>query len=133
MKTDELKLTTPAFLPVLSIAAINLILLLFLLLVFCSPLINPSGFEIRIPRTTIHEGLKANQTINITAENVLYFNNKVVTLNELKKNLSKIDPKDINVFIQVDKRSSMGRMMDVWNLCRNLGSSRVHIIASQNN
>ena len=119
--------------PILAVAAINLFLLILLVLIFCSSLAKPAGFEIRMPRAIVSEGLQADQTIRITAENVLYFNNKVFTLNELKKNLAKIDFKYQNIFIRVDRRSSMGRVMDFWDLCRALGDSHVHIVAGQEN
>lgn len=121
------------FHPILAIASLNLLSLLFLLLIFCSSLAKPAGFEIRIPRVVISEGLENNQTITITAENVLYFNSKVVTLNELKKDLSKINFKQPNILIHAHRHSSMGRVMDVWDLCRALGSSHVHIVAGEEN
>ncbi len=121
------------FHPILAVAFLNLFLLLFLLLIFCSSLAKPAGFEIRMPRAVISEGLENNQAITITSENVLYFNGKVVTLNELKKDLSKAVFKPQNIFIHAHRHSSMGRIMDVWDLCRALGSSHVHIVAGEEN
>ncbi|MBI3602488.1 MAG: biopolymer transporter ExbD [Candidatus Omnitrophica bacterium] len=131
MKTNNL---TPAFVPlhpVLAVAAMNLFLLFLLVLIFFSSLAKPSGFEIRMPRAVVSEGLQGAQTITITAENVLYLNGKVIILNELKRDLAKVNFKDQNIFIRADRRSSMGRVMDVWDLCRALGGSRVHILASE--
>ncbi len=119
--------------PVLAVAAMNLFLLVLLVLIFCSSLAKPAGFEIRMPRAVVSEGLQGDQTIGITAENVLYFNGKVVTLNELKKDLAKVNFKHQNIFIRAHRRSSMGRVTDVWDLCRALGSSRVHILAGEEN
>jgi biopolymer transport protein ExbD len=121
------------FHPILAVASFNLFLLIFLFLIFCSSMSKPAGFEIRMPRTVATEGLANNQTITITAENVLYFNGKVVTLNELKKSIAKMDFKNQNIFIRTHPRSSMGRVMEVWDLCRALGSSYVHIVAGDEN
>ena len=119
--------------PILAIAALNLFLLILLMLIFCSSFSKPAGFEIRLPRAVVSEGLQAGLSISITAENVLYFNRKVVTLNELKKDLAKVDFKHQNIFIRVDRRASMSRVIDVWNLSRALGSDHVHIIESVEN
>ncbi len=118
--------------PILAFAAMNLFLLVLLILIFCSTFSKPAGLEIRIPKALLSEGLQEDQTIAITAENVLYFNGKVVTLNELKKSLIKINFKNQNIFVRVDQHSSMGRVMDVWDLCRALGSSHVHIVSGSN-
>ncbi len=71
--------------------------------------------------------------IAITAENVFYLNGKVVTLSELKKDLAKIEFSRRNISIRVDRHSSMGRVMDVWDLCRSLGNSHVHIVTDERN
>ncbi len=133
MKSDDLQPPFVPLHPILAFAAMNLFLLILLVLIFCSSLSRPAGFEISMPRAVLSEGLQTDQTIAITAENVLYFNGKVVTLNELKKNLVKIDPKNQNILIRVDRHSSMGRIMDVWDLCRALGNSHVHMMAGQEN
>ena len=133
MKLEDLTSPFIPLHPILAFAAMNLFLLILLILIFCSSLSKPAGFEIRMPRAILSEGLQRDQTIAITAENVLFFNDKVVTLNELKKYLTKIDFKNQNIFIRVDRRSSMGRVVDIWDLCRALGSSHVHIIAAQEN
>ena len=119
--------------PILAVAGLNLILLLGLMLIFCSYFSKPADFEILMPRAVVSEGLQKDHTITITAENVLYFNNKVVTFNDLKKNISKIDFKHQNIYIRIDRRASSGRVMDVWDLCRALGSSHVHVMAAQEN
>ncbi|MBF0489833.1 MAG: biopolymer transporter ExbD [Candidatus Omnitrophica bacterium] len=128
MTTNELTPTSEPFHSMLVVAAINLFLLILLILIFSSSLFSPAGFEILMPRAVLSEGLQRDQAINITAENVLYFNDRVVTLNELKKELVKINYKNQNIFIRIDRRSSMGRVMDVWDLCRDLGSSHVHMV-----
>lgn len=119
--------------PVVAIAVLNLFLLMVMILIYCSSLSRPAGFEIFIPRMVESESLSNDQTIAITAENVYYFNGKVVTLNELKKNLLRIDLSHRNIFIRVDRHSSMGRVMDVWNLCKAMGKAQVHIITDQGN
>jgi len=134
MKTDNLTVPTGVpFEPILAIVGMNVFLLILLMLIFCSSLAKPAGFEIRMPRAIVSEGLQGEQTISVTAENVLYFNNRVVTLNELKRNLSRMDSKQQNIFIRVDRHSSMGRVMDIWDLCRAMGGSHVHIIATGEN
>ena len=133
MKFNDLNPPSIPLHPILAFAAMNLFLLILLVLIYCSNFSSPAGFEIRMPRVVSSEGLQGDQLVSITAENVLFFNNKVVTLSELKKAISKIDYKHQNIFIRTDRRSSMGRVLDVWDLCRALGSSHVHITPALEN
>lgn len=130
MRKDAPDILTP-FHPVLCLAAMNLLLLIILFLVVCSNFAKPAGFEVRMPLLSQASGVLADQNIVITAENVLFLNDKVVTISELKKVLLKADPKKQNVLIRIDRRASMGRVIDVWDLCKALGSARVHMVASE--
>jgi biopolymer transport protein ExbD len=133
VNTDNSTVPSIPLHPVVFFAVINLFFLILAVLIFCSSFSKPAGFEIRIPRAIMSENLQNDQTISITAENVLYLNSKVVTLNELKRELTKIDNKAQNISLQVNRRSSMGRVMDVWDLCQALGNSHVHIVTGQEN
>ncbi len=133
MNTNNFQIIQIPFYPILMAAVFNLFLLILLFLIYCSSFSRPAGFEVFIPSGVESENLQNDQTITITAENIFYLNGKVVTLNELRKNLAKIDYSHRNIFIRVDRHSSMGRVMDVWDLCRAMGNAQVHIVTDQRN
>lgn len=115
--------------PILGIFYLNFIFLMLMLIVFFSFFANPVGYEMRMPsqeNVGLIDGVKV--IIRITGENVLYFNDKVVTINELKRDLSKISHLKTVIDVRVDKRASMGRVADICDLCRGLGAARVKII-----
>lgn len=118
--------------PIVGIAYLNFIFLFLLFVVFFSFFAQPTGYEIRLPFSGGEGVSEENRvTISITSENVLYFNDKVVTLNDLKKGLLRTRLSDVVVYLRVDRRSSMGRLSDVWDLCKALGVSRVKVVAQQ--
>ena len=120
--------------PILGITFMNFIFLIVLLIVFFSFFAVPSGFEIQIPSAVADNGVEqSNATIRVTGENVLYFNDRVVTINDLKRALIKANAANMVVYVRVDRRASMGRVADVWDLCKGLGAARVKVIASQSN
>ncbi len=122
----------PALHPMLGIAFINFIIVMIILIVFFSFFAAPSGFEIRIPSVQHNNAVEETHvTIRITGENVLYFNDKVVTINDLKRMLLKRDSINTVIYVQVDRRASMGRAVDVWDLCKGLGIARIKIVAGQ--
>ena len=129
----------PPLHPVLGLAFVNFIFVIILLIVFFSFFAAPSGFEIRLPVAgdPALGGAGANAfdeshaTVRITSENVLYFNDKVLTINELKRALLKINTVNKVIYLRVDRRASVGRVADVWDLCKGLAIARVKIVASQ--
>ena len=131
MSVDQRMSLMPKLEPAIGIAFINFLLMLIILLVFFSFFATPSGYEIRMPSPMSDNGLEENHlTIKITGENVLYFNDKVVTINDLKRALLKMATVGTVIYLHVDRRSSMGRMSDVLDLCKGLGIAKVKIVGS---
>ena len=114
--------------PILGVSFLNFIIIFLILIVFYSFLATPSGFEIRMPSSSeamIDGSLPA--VIRINSENVLYFNGKVVTINDLKRLLYKSDLKHFTVYVQVDNRASMGRVSGILQMCKGLNITEVKV------
>ncbi len=91
-----------------------------------------SGITVKLPKAVTSDLIKEdNFIITITSENVIYANSKVISFNELQKELGKRDYKKRPILIQADRRASVGRIVDVWDLCRNLGIERISIATNQ--
>ncbi len=111
-----------------------LIDVIFLLLVFfmlSSSFTFQSGINVKLPKavtsdTVSNEGF----TISITGEDVVYFNGKITTVKELEGFL-KDATKETLVMIKADRRSSMGRIVDIWDLCRQLGVEKINIATTR--
>ncbi|HPN56328.1 MAG TPA: biopolymer transporter ExbD, partial [Candidatus Omnitrophota bacterium] len=69
--------------------------------------------------------------IIISSENVIYHNDAVLTLEELNQRLQDLRGRDIPVLIKADRRASLGRMVDVWDICRKYGIERINIATTQ--
>ncbi len=118
--------------PILGIAFINFVFLLIILIVFFSFFATPVGLEIRLPDARQgNEFEQGHVTVRITGENVLYFNGRVATVSDLKRSLLKINPLNTVIYLRVDRRASMGRVTDVWEMCKGLGVARVKIVTAQ--
>ena len=130
---DRWYVRVPFLHPALAVAFINFFLLIMVMGGFYSFFASPAGIEVRMPRFLPGATEEQHATVDITAENVLYFNSKVVTLNDLKKVLGGQARTAQVIFIRADRRASLGRVADVWDLCRGLNAGRVHIIAAREN
>ena len=108
---------------------------IFLLLIFfmlTSSFTIPSGINVKLPKALTSDILKdENFIITITSEDVIYWNNRVLTIKELENELDKPTNKMRPILIKADRRASVGRIVDVWDLCRNLGIERINIATNR--
>lgn len=112
-----------------------LIDVMFLLLIFfmlSSSFTFQSGINVKLPKAVTSDVIKEESfTITITSENVTYFNGKVTPLKELEKKLQPLKKNNSPLLIKADRRASVGRIVDVWDLCRNMGIEKLNIATHQ--
>lgn len=111
-----------------------LIDMVFLLLVFfmlTSSFTFQSGINVKLPKAVTSDTVSNDGfTVSITSEDVVYFNGKITTVKELEGFL-KDATKETLVMIKADRRSSMGRIVDIWDLCRQLGVEKINIATTR--
>ncbi|MEK6715773.1 MAG: biopolymer transporter ExbD [Candidatus Omnitrophota bacterium] len=109
---------------------IDIVFQLLIFFMLTASFITPAGIKVNLPRTVSSETAQ-DESVNIiiTAENVTYLNERVVTLNELKAQLKKNKNKPI--LIRADRRSSLGRVVEIWDAARDLGISNINIATIQ--
>ena len=86
----------------------------------------------KIPRAVTSDIINDdNITIIITSENIMYLSGRVITVDDLRAFLSRPNNRKRPVLIKADRRASVGRIVDVWDLGRNLGIERISIATDQ--
>jgi biopolymer transport protein ExbD len=110
------------------VSFLNILFLLLLFFVLTSSLTSPLSIGIRLPKAVTSDLLNEDHfVITLTSENILYLNDHVVTQKELTHQLQTVPRRDLTILIKADRRASVGRIVDVWNLCRRLGIERINI------
>ena len=111
---------------------VNVVFLLFIFFMLVSPFALQAGINVQVPRAVTSDVMQEEKTIiTISAENVLYLNNTVVTDQELRRALGQSLSAPRPVFIKAARRSSVGRIVEIWDLCRELGIEQIHIATNQ--
>ena len=88
---------------------------------------------VKLPRAVTSDTVQEDTVIiTLTGEDIIYFNNKIATIPEITLKL-KAYPAKPPILIKADRRSSVGRIIDIWNLCRDLEIERVNIATTQEN
>lgn len=106
---------------------------MFLLLIFfmlTSSFIPIAGINIRLPKTLTLEEVDARTlTIAISSEDIIYLEDKPLTVKEAE---NVIEKRSYNfILIKADKDASVGAVVGVWDMCKRLGIERIGIAAVQ--
>ena len=111
---------------------IDIIFLLLIFFMLSSSFTFQSGINVKLPKAVTSDSITDdNFIIIISSENVIYYNDSVLTLEELKQRLLTLQGRNIPVLIKADRRASLGRMVDVWDICRKYGIERINIATTQ--
>ncbi|MBF0531795.1 MAG: biopolymer transporter ExbD [Candidatus Omnitrophica bacterium] len=112
---------------------LNGLFLLFLCVAAGAFVVSPGRVKVYLPKTSTSDILKdENPIIVITGEDVIYFQNKIISLKELKMRLRQQFHPGSLLLIRFDRRSSMAAVVDVWNVCREVGFEKVNIATTSN-
>jgi len=107
----------------------------FLLLIFflltSSYVIQP-GIKVSLPKAVTSEAIhKESLVLTITAEDVIYLNERALTTPELTSRLKIAAKKDEPLLISADRRASLGKVVEIWDMCRAEGITQINIATSQ--
>ena len=111
---------------------IDVVFLLLIFFMLTSSFIFQPGIKVNLPRAITSDMLsEENAVITITAESLIYYNRRLVTIKELTATLKAIASAHRPVLIKADRKASLGRIVEVWDICRQEGISRVNIATTQ--
>jgi len=107
---------------------IDVIFLLLIFFMLTSSFIFQPGIKINLPKAVTSEVLhEQNVVITITSQNLIYLRKKAVTSNELTRRLKEVAKENKPLLIKADRKASLGRVVEVWDICRASGISKVNI------
>jgi len=111
---------------------IDMIFQLLIFFMLTSSFVVQPGIKINLPKAVTSEVVKyENIEIAISSENVIYLNGKVVTLLELKNLFKQLPKGKQSIMIKADRRASLGRVVEIWDMCREAGVAQVNIATNQ--
>ncbi len=112
---------------------IDIVFQLLIFFLLTSSFVAQPGIKVNLPKAVTSEAVKnENIEIIISGENVTYFGGRVVVAQELRTMLKQVAKRgQVVVFIKSDKRASLGRVVEIWDMCRDLGINQVNIATNQ--
>ena len=118
--------------PIEIVPFINILFLLLIFFMLSTSFTFQQRINVRLPKAVTSDIVKAeNLVITITSEDVLYMNGKIITPKELQAQFTDTRVRNRPVLIKADRRASVGRIVDIWDLCRNFGIEKINIATTQ--
>ncbi len=111
---------------------IDIVFQLLIFFMLTSSFVMQPGIKVNLPKAVTSEVVKfENIDILVTSENVTYLNGRVVTTQELKTLLKQAAKRNQTILIKADRRASLGRVVEVWDMARDLGITQINIATNQ--
>ena len=111
---------------------IDIVFQLLIFFMLTSSFIMQPGIKVNLPKAVTSETVKAeNIEIMVTSENVTYLNCKVITNTELKASLKQAAKRNQTILIKADRRASLGRVVEIWDMARDIGVTQINIATNQ--
>ena len=111
---------------------IDMIFQLLIFFMLTSSFVIQPGIKVNLPKAVTSEVVKSeNVELVISGENVTYLNGKVITTAELKTLLNQVAKKKQSILIKADRRASLGRVVEIWDMCRDVGIAQINIATNQ--
>ena len=106
---------------------VDVMLVLLIIFMVAAPLLQ-QGVDVALPKavTGQHVG-EGSVTITLTKDHLVYLGEELVTLKELRRHLRELRS-DQAVLIRSDRFAYVDKLMELWDLCRETGFSKVHIV-----
>ena len=107
---------------------VNVFFLLFIFFLFTSSFIFQPGIKVSLPKALTSEVIQQEGVvIMITANDKVYLNEREINADEIASNLRLLAKTGTPLLIKADSKASLGRVVEIWDMCRNEGILQVNI------
>ncbi|MFA6636851.1 MAG: biopolymer transporter ExbD [Candidatus Omnitrophota bacterium] len=111
---------------------IDVVFLLLIFFMLTSSYIFQPGIRVDLPRAVTSEVLHRELLIvTVTSLNSIYINERPTEWDELVSRLALAAADDQPVLIRADKNASLGRIIEIWDVCRQINIKQISIATTQ--
>lgn len=105
---------------------VNVFFLLLVFFIFTSSFMFQPGIKVGLPRAVTGDMLQQEAAVLIVSkDDLMYLDDREISMQELASKLAMLAKDGSSLLIKADSRSSHGKMVQIWDMCRARGISRV--------
>lgn len=107
---------------------IDVVFQLLIFFMLTSSFIFQPGIKVNLPKVITSQVLSEGSVIiTVTSENLVYVGDELLDNQRLKVKLREALELNRPVMIKADKKASLGRIVEIWDMCRALGLPDVNL------
>ena len=111
---------------------IDIVFQLLIFFMLTSSFIMQPGIKVNLPKAVTSEAIhEKSLIILITGSDMVYLNERAITTKELDARMRIAAKEKKSLLIKADRRASMGKIVEVWDMCRDAGITQINIATSQ--
>lgn len=112
---------------------VDVVFQLLIFFMLTSSFIAQPGIKINLPKAITSEVVqdRKNVIITLTKDNLLYLNEKLISETELRQHLIQAAKLHPSMLIKADRGIPIGRVVVIWDLCRDSGITQVNIATNR--
>jgi biopolymer transport protein ExbD len=111
---------------------VNVFFLLLIFFMFTSSFIFQPGIRVDLPKAVTSEVVQQENAVIIVAkDDRIYLDDREISIDELNSKLSMIAKDKTGLLVKADSGASHGRIVQIWDMCRDRGVSQVSIATSR--
>ena len=116
----------------LKIPLIDVMFNLLFFFMLTSNFVFQPGIKVRLPKAITSEVLSSESVvISITGQDLLFLNDQPITIADLTAHLRQAARENRSLLLKADTNASLGRVVEIWDLCRELGIAQINIATNQ--
>ncbi|MBL7070725.1 MAG: biopolymer transporter ExbD [Candidatus Omnitrophica bacterium] len=111
---------------------VDVVFLLLIFFMLTSSFIFQPGIKVNLPKAVTSEAVhEKSLVILVTNSNLVYLNERAITTKELDTRLKIAAKEKKPLLIKSDRNASVGKIVEIWDMCRDAGISQINIATSQ--
>lgn len=111
---------------------IDVVFLLLIFFMLTSSFIFQPGIRVSLPRAVTSEVLnKELMIVTITGDNKVYINERPADGDELVSRITVAAREEQPLLIKADKSADLGKVIEVWDICRQVDIKQINIATTQ--
>ena len=105
--------------------------LLFFFLLTSNFIVQP-GIKVSLPKAISSEVIRSeNLIVTLTGQDLLFLNDQPITVQDLAPQIRQAAQDNKTVLLKSDTSASLGRVVEIWDMCREAGVPQINIATNQ--
>ena len=110
---------------------VDVMLVLLVIFMVSAPLLDQQGIAVALPRAASGQATpEEDLAVTLTRDHLIYLDKEMLTLDDLRERLTST-PRSTPILIRSDDSAYVKKLVELWDLCRELGFSKIHIATTR--